>query len=149
MTKQRLQEEMGSLQRYSNHVRRLVGVHVYVCGSTEHRAFECPDRADTDDREKKKSSAKRVTLETGESSKKQKTNIDWNRHTRREERNTADENSDEALILMSNSCNEGSYRTAFDAHRRRTFGTERKSSTEVANDSERRHRRSKYVSSIF
>ena len=41
----------------------------YVCGSRKHRVFECLDRADTDDREKKKISTKRVTYETGKSSK--------------------------------------------------------------------------------
>ena len=30
----------------------------YVCGSKEHNSFKCPGRADTDDREKKKSSIK-------------------------------------------------------------------------------------------
>ena len=38
----------------------------------------CHDRADTDDREKKQRGTKRVTFETGQSSKKQKTSIDWN-----------------------------------------------------------------------
>ena len=65
-----------------------------MCGSKEHRAFECPDRADTDDREKKKSSTEGVIFNTGKSSKIQKTGIDWNRYIRKEERDTEDENSD-------------------------------------------------------
>ena len=77
----------------------------YVCGSREHRAFECPDRADSHDTEKRKSNTKRITFETGKSTKKQKSNVDWNRFTRREERDTEDEDSDEAHILLSNSYN--------------------------------------------
>ena len=53
----------------------------YVCGSREHRAFECPDRADLHDREKRKRSAERITIETDKSTKKQKSNVDWNRFT--------------------------------------------------------------------
>ena len=73
--------------------------------SREHRAFECPDRADSHDRKKRKSRTKRITFETGKSTKQQKSNVDWNRFTRREERDTEDEDSDEAYILLSNSCN--------------------------------------------
>ena len=60
----------------------------YVCGSGEHRAFECPDRADSHDTEKRKSNTKRITFETGKSTKKQKSNVDWNRFTRQEEQDT-------------------------------------------------------------
>ena len=42
----------------------------------EASCFEFPDRAHTDDTEKKKSSKKRVTFETGKYSKKQNTVID-------------------------------------------------------------------------
>ena len=76
-----------------------------MCGSREHRAFEFSDRADTYDREMRKNSTKRITFETGKSTKKQKSNVDWNRFTRREERDTEDEYSGKAHILMSNSCN--------------------------------------------
>ena len=48
---------------------------------------------------------KRITFKTGESTKKQKSNVDWNRLTRREERDTEDENSDEAHTLLSNCYN--------------------------------------------
>ena len=85
----------------------------YVCGSREHRAFECPDRADTYDREKRNSSTKRTTFETGKSTKKQKSNVDWNRFTRREEQDTEDEDSDEAHVLMSNSYNSLKLATAY------------------------------------
>ena len=60
----------------------------YVYDSKELRAFECSYRAETNDRETKKSSTKRVTFETGKSSKKQNTGIDWNRNTKRGERDT-------------------------------------------------------------
>ena len=39
--------------------------------------------------------------------------------------------------------------TAFETHRRRMFGTERKISTEVAKDSERRRRQAKYTTGRF
>ena len=74
-------------------------------GSKEHREFKCPDRVDTDDRDKEKSSTKRVTLETSKFSKRQKTSIDWNRYTRREGRDTEDDDADEVYLLMSDSYN--------------------------------------------
>ena len=39
------------------------------------------------------------------SSKKQKTEIDWNQFIRREERDNEDEESDETHIIASSSCN--------------------------------------------
>ena len=56
----------------------------YVCGAEGYRTFECTERADLKDN--KKSAKKSVTLESTRSSKKQKTEIDWNRFTQRSER---------------------------------------------------------------
>ena len=75
----------------------------YVCGAEGHRAFECTERADL--KGNKKSANKSVTLESTRSSKKQKTEIDWNRFTRRSERDGEDEESDETHMIDSSSCN--------------------------------------------
>ena len=75
----------------------------YVCGAEGHRAFECTERADLKDN--KKSAHKSVTLESTKSSEKQKTEIDWNRFTRRSERDGEDEESDETHMIDSCSCN--------------------------------------------
>ena len=52
-----------------------------MCGIVGHRAFECPDRVESDKDGKKKSVRKSVTFESERVSKKKKPAIDWNRFT--------------------------------------------------------------------
>ena len=59
-----------------------------MCGTVGHRSFKCPDRVESDKDGKKKSVRKSVTFESERVSKKKKPATDWNRFTRREERDT-------------------------------------------------------------
>ena len=75
----------------------------FVCGIVGHRAFECPDRVESDKDGKKKSVRKSVTFESERVSKKKKPATDWNRFTRREERDTDDDEDFNELHMM-NAC---------------------------------------------
>ena len=68
-----------------------------------HRAFECPDRVESDKNGKKKSVKKSATFESERASKKKKPSTDWNRFTRREERDTDDDEDFNELHMM-NAC---------------------------------------------
>ena len=75
----------------------------FVCGTAGHGAFECPDRVETDKDSKKKTLRKSVTFESERASKKKKSATDWNRFTRREERDTDDDEDFNELSMM-NAC---------------------------------------------
>ena len=68
------------------------GEELALCvGLWDTELFECPDRVETDKDGKKKSLRKSVTFESERTSKKKKSATDWNRFTRREERDTDDD----------------------------------------------------------
>ena len=73
----------------------------FVCGTVGHRAFECPDRVETDNDGKKKSVRKSVTFESERASKKKKPATDWSRFTRREGRDTDDDEDFNELHMMN------------------------------------------------
>ena len=65
------------------------------------RALECSVRTDLKD--KRSANNKSVTFKSEKSSKKQ-TETDWNRFTRREERDGEDEESDESYMMTASCC---------------------------------------------
>ena len=74
----------------------------FVCGSEEHRAFACPNRAKSSKTEKDR----KITFNAAAGEQKQKRlkiDSDWNKYLKRGDKDS-DEESDEVHMMISYSC---------------------------------------------